>query len=82
MDEEDVTPNTDFREKRIEIFEPWYYGLPTRPFIKEVNGVVKLGKTFVVQVDKPSEISRVAIIRNGSVTHGFNGGSKIYWFNF
>ena len=82
-----VPPNPDYREMRIELFEPWYYGLPTRPKINAVvknsaSGVLKLGETFVVLADKPHEISRVAIIRNGSVTHAFNSDQRYIGLSF
>lgn len=85
--EGNVPPNPDHRERRIEIFEPWYYGLPTRPKIKKVitddgNVILKLGCKFTVLTDEINDIARVAIIRNGSVTHGFNSDQRYIGLTF
>jgi hypothetical protein len=76
-----IPPHQENREKRIEIFEPWYYGLPTRPVIHQVitedgNVVTGLRGEFTVITDGANEIERVVIIRNGSVTHGFNSDQR------
>lgn len=73
--------SADHIELRIEIFEPSYYGLPTRPVIRNViseHGDVKSGLRgeFTVVTNRNSDITRVAVIRNGSVTHGFNSDQR------
>lgn len=76
-----IPPPNDYRETRIEIFEPWYYGLPTRPRVDSVitdsgKASMRVGGTFTVITDRANDIARVAIIRNGSVTHGFNSDQR------
>lgn len=77
----------DNRETRIELFEPWYYGLPARPRIHRVitddgAAVLEVGGAFTVLTDRMNDIARVAIVRNGSVTHGFNSDQRYIGLTF
>ena len=75
-------------ETRVELFSPWYVGMP-RPRIREVRrtGIVRrppalaarrigydYGETFRVRVD--GTISRVALLRCGSVTHAYDSDQR------
>ncbi|RZU00952.1 PA14 domain-containing protein [Rivibacter subsaxonicus] len=44
----------------------------TRPAISSVPGTVDLGKTATVTVNSSKAISRVTLLKTGSVTHSFN----------
>jgi hypothetical protein len=66
----------DNRELRIEIFEPWYFGRPDRPTISVAPPHVTLGHNFIIDTPQAASISRVALVRAGSVTHAFNGDQR------
>ena len=74
-------PGVDNRELRIEIFEPWYF-TASRPQIAASAGTVFYGQTFQVQTAQASSISRVAVIRTGSVTHAFNPDQRYVGLQF
>jgi hypothetical protein len=56
-------------EERIEVFEPWYFSRP-RPQIVAAPEKVRHGQSFEVQCPQSASVSRVAMIRAGSTTHG------------
>ena len=56
-------------EERIEVFEPWYFSRP-RPEIAAAPGNARHGQSFEVRSPQAGSITRVAIIRAGSATHG------------
>ena len=58
-------------ERPIELFEPWYYG-ETRPTITTAPEQVMVGESFQFTCASAGEIRRVAMLRAGSVTHGFD----------
>lgn len=64
-------PNVDNRELRIELYEPPYVG-QSRPEIAAVPSAITCGAEFTVETPQANSIARVALIRTGSVTHGFN----------
>ena len=64
-------PNVDNRELRIELYEPPYVGL-SRPEIADVPTTITCGEQFTLETPHANSIGRVALIRTGSVTHGFN----------
>ncbi|HVG09514.1 MAG TPA: galactose oxidase-like domain-containing protein [Thermoanaerobaculia bacterium] len=64
--------STDNRQLRIELFEPWYFGRPDRPALSLPSTEVSVGEDFTVQTPQAATVSRVAVIRAGSVTHSFN----------
>lgn len=62
----------DNRELRIETYEPWYIGRPDRPTIANAPASAAPGRAMQVQTPQAATISRVALLRLGSCTHGFN----------
>jgi hypothetical protein len=68
-------PNVDTRELRFELYEPAYVG-QSRPEILEVPDSVACAETFTVDTTQAESIRRVALIRIGSVTHGFNSDQR------
>jgi Domain of unknown function (DUF1929) len=62
----------DHRHLEIEIFEPWYVGRPDRPAFAVDEATWRTGETRRVNCAVALEISRVVLIRPGSVTHSFN----------
>ncbi len=57
-------------ERRIEIYRPSYGS--NRPTITACPPSIGYGYSFEVETPQAQSISRVALIRCGSVTHGFN----------
>lgn len=68
-------------EHRIEIFEPWYFDKP-RPSIMRLPDFVKHGQSFELVTPDANTIRRVALIRAGSVTHGFNSEQRYIGLEF
>jgi hypothetical protein len=78
-------------EKRVEVFSPWYVGQP-RPQILSLSGGRRprpgtirsegynYGETFTVRVN--GTISRVALLRCGSVTHGYDSDQRYIGLDF
>ena len=66
----------DNRELRIEIVEPWYFGRPDRPVISVSTDEVSAGDEFSVTSAQADTIDRIALVRAGSSTHGFNGDQR------
>jgi len=62
----------DNRERRIELFEPWYFGRPDRPALTPGATEVSIGASFTIQTPQAPTISRVAVLRAASVTHSFS----------
>ena len=61
----------------VEVYYPGYLyqsnGQPAvRPIITNDPATVKVGKTFTVTTDTTTAVSKVAMVRAGSVTHSFN----------
>jgi hypothetical protein len=69
------------RELRIEVFEPWYLDRP-RPDLLSAPQGVHHGEEFGVTVRQAASIRRAAVIRAGSVTHGFNGDQRYVGLTF
>lgn len=59
-----------------EIFSPPYLFKGTRPAISIAPSTVRYGQTFAVGTSDPAGISRVTLIRLGSVTHAFNSNQR------
>jgi hypothetical protein len=57
-------------ERRIEIYRPSYGS--NRPTITDCPPSIGYAYSFEVETPQASSITRVALIRCGSVTHGFN----------
>ena len=62
-------------ETRIDIYSPSYVG-QTRPTVQSAPTNVGYGRVFNVTVGNGNQIQRVALIRCGSVTHGFNSDQR------
>jgi hypothetical protein len=66
----------DNRELHIEIFEPWYHGRPDRPTFALGVNQTSVGGSLHLQSAEASSIARVAAVRTGSCTHGFNSDQR------
>ena len=75
-------PGVDNRETQIELFEPPYYTRPDRPSITSAPSFASYGSTFTIRTPDAAVISRVALIRAGSVTHAFNGDQRYVGLRF
>lgn len=65
------------RERRIEIFRPWYFDgahQGNRPVVTSSPGNISYGFEFPVGIasERAHDIQRVVLLRCGSCTHGFN----------
>jgi hypothetical protein len=69
------------RELRIEIFKPSYIK-PGRPVINACPKNIGYGFEFYIETPQYNNISRVALIRCGSCTHGFNPDQRYISLNF
>jgi len=67
-------PGKDTRELRMEIFEPWYIGLP-RPSITSM-APLGFGQPFEIFTSSASSVNRVALVRCGSMTHAFDSDQR------
>lgn len=65
-------PGIGSAEMRIEIYEPWYHGRPNRPEILAAPDRWATGEEVSVRTTHAEDIGRVAMVRCGSCTHGFN----------
>jgi hypothetical protein len=70
-------------EKRVELFSPWYVGQPRPRIVSLMTGRLTVhrrtegidyGQTFSVQV--VGVVARVALMRCGSVTHGYDSDQR------
>ena len=59
------------RELRIEIFEPWYF-CGRRPTITDVAPKACHGDRIEIRTPDAADITRVVLVRCGTVTHNFN----------
>lgn len=64
------------RELRIELYRPPYMGQVARPRIEESPAAVTYRSTFSIRVPAAEAIRRVALLRNGTVTHAFDGDQR------
>jgi hypothetical protein len=76
-------------EKRVELFSPWYVGLPrprivslatSRPSMYRRTEGLAYGQTFSVEV--AGTIARVSLMRCGSVTHGYDSDQRYVGLTF
>ncbi len=67
----DLNQNPEKRELRIEIFEPDYFNA-ARPTISDCPVSTGYAYQFLLKTPQANNIRRVALIRCGSDTHGFN----------
>jgi hypothetical protein len=63
------------REMRIEIYRPWYF-CSDRPLILYSPSGIRFREKFYLYTTQARSIRRVAVIRAGSVTHGFNSDQR------
>lgn len=63
------------REKRIEIYKPWYF-CEDRPVITDIADRVCHGETLDIRMDEAQAVGDVVLVRCGSVTHGWNGDQR------
>lgn len=70
-------------EKRVELFSPWYVGMPRPQIVSLVTKRprwhvhkegIDYGQTF--SVDVAGTVERVALMRCGSVTHGYDSDQR------
>jgi hypothetical protein len=59
-----------------EIYSPTYLFKGTRPTISSVPATLTFGQPFTVQTPNAANITSVALIRVGSVTHAFNQNQR------
>lgn len=63
---------------KIELYEPSYIAVVNRIVIDTAPPVVTFNQPFDVTIDRPaSEIGRVVLIRNGSVTHSTDNDQRL-----
>ena len=75
-------PGVDNRETLIELFEPPYFSRPDRPRITYAPSYVSYDTKFTIRTPDAGVISRVALIRAGSVTHAFNSDQRYVGLRF
>jgi hypothetical protein len=88
------TGEADGEDYRVEIYEPWY-AAETRPVIDEVQGEpmpagapealkarLTYGERFTVVTAQAADISRVVLLRCGSVTHAYNPDQRYLSLDF
>lgn len=78
--EDDENGNT--AEKRIEVYRPDYVDDPNRPQITSSPPNVRYGQVFQVQTPQANAVQRVALLRCGSVTHGFDSDQRYVGLQF
>ena len=69
-------------EKRVEVYEPSYFGQANRPTISSAPANVGYGQAFTVGTPQAAKIKRVALLRCGSVTHAFNADQRYLGLTF
>jgi len=65
-------PGTDARELRMELYSPPYMDSATRPQMGSAPATMDYGKKFTIGTPDAQGVSRVVLIRAGSVTHAFD----------
>jgi len=70
------------RNLNTEIFAPWYYGDPDRPYIKAAPSLAYPNETIYVESTHAKEIERVVLLRCGSCTHAFNPDQRLLELEF
>lgn len=74
--------NDDARNLDIEIYEPWYFAEPGRPFITAAPSLAYPGETILVKSTFAGEIRRVVLVRCGTSTHSFNADQRMIELRF
>jgi uncharacterized protein YjdB len=65
-----------------EIFSPPYLFKGARPGVTGVTGTVGYGQTLTVQTPDGASVTKVTLIRFGSVTHAFDEGQRLVSLSF
>ena len=76
------TTDLDGSNKQIDIFEPAYVDQGGRPTITKCPANVSYDTPFTVDTPQASSIERVALMRCGSITHGFNSDQRYVGLSF
>ena len=69
-------------EKNYELFSPPYLFAGARPTITSAPAVAYYGQTFRVTTPNASAITKVSLIRLGSVTHAFDSNQRYQTLSF
>ncbi|MEI6002260.1 DUF1929 domain-containing protein [Paraburkholderia bengalensis] len=70
--DKDASPGMAARNLDIDIYSPWYYGNPGRPFVVDAPSLAYPGDEIQIRTTFQDEITRVVLMRCGSCTHAFN----------
>ncbi|HKA58799.1 MAG TPA: galactose oxidase-like domain-containing protein, partial [Gemmatimonadales bacterium] len=65
-----------------EIFSPPYLFRGARPAVTGVTGTQGYGQVLTVETPDGASITKVSLIRFGSVTHAFDEGQRLVWLTF
>ena len=68
--------------KEIDVFEPAYVGQSGRPTISSAPDNIGYSMGFTVATNQANSIARVALMRCGSITHGFNSDQRYVGLQF
>jgi hypothetical protein len=74
----------DNRQLSVEIFNPWYYGRSDRPVISSCPASINTaGGTYTINLSSGDggSITKVALMRPGSVTHSFDTDQRLIWLD-
>jgi hypothetical protein len=70
------------QERRIEVYRPPYCAEFGRPEITDSPDYIVYGSTFEVRTPQAAGIQRVALVRDGSVTHAFDSDQRYVGLTF
>lgn len=70
------------QERRIEVYRPPYCAQMGRPDITGTPDYIVYGRAFEVRTPQANSIQRVALMRNGSVTHAFDSDQRYVGLEF
>ena len=70
------------QERRIEVYRPAYCAEFGRPEITDSPDYIIYGSNFEVRTPQAANIQRVALIRDGSVTHAFDSDQRYVGLTF
>lgn len=76
------TTTLDGANRNFELFEPAYFNDAGRPTIGDCPGNVQYLAPFYVETPQAQQIARVAFMRCGSITHGFNSDQRYVGLQF
>ncbi len=69
-------------QRNAELFSPPYLFQGPRPVISSAPDAIGYDASFQVGTPDAADISKVSLIRLGSVTHAFNMGQRFEWLSF